>query len=199
MALHNLVYNNYGNYMTSSSTISNQLGKMINYFSYTNIIINTPPPSLSSPSKLNPPPPNHQRWIPPNHGYLFQMTSKKLSQQPRQESYGLRKKLLLKQMLTKLQPNKRHAMILLPMQTLPQPNSQPLIYPPQPTYHPHSYRSYYKPKVKLPCPKINTSMIQRKRHNPPSPTSPPIPSKSICNVDDDDDDIPLGTLISKKP
>ncbi|CAO3642860.1 unnamed protein product [Cunninghamella blakesleeana] len=239
MTFHNLVLNSYDEYI-SSSTLTNQLGKMLNYISYTNgVIYPTQSPQqktwMTSKDHAYPKSMNknglqqpHQKWIPSNHSHLFQLTNRKLSLQSNPDSCCLRKKVLLKHMLKKLQPNKRHAVILLPIQ------QQPSLHPPKPTYHPKTYfpttsplssssllsyqqqqhyhqhyhhKHAFSPKVKLPCPKINTTtMIQRKRHSPPSPISPPIPSKPKCNKDtldsdddsDDDDDVPLGTLITQK-
>lgn len=143
-------------------------------------------------------------WVPPQHSLLFETTTKKLHK----HRSSLEKQLLLKQLYSKLQTTKRHGIIILPtpqkstpVQTSPNTPQQPsseLAYLRNAGHQKYYQRRMMPNQGLLSFPSVNTATpLQRKRASPPSPTSPPYAPKSFCNssTNDDDDNVPLGTLI----
>ncbi|SAM02921.1 hypothetical protein [Absidia glauca] len=142
-------------------------------------------------------------WVPPQHSLLFETTTKKLYK----HRSSLQKQVLLKQLYSKLQTTKRHGIIILPTPQKPTPAQTPPA-PLQPSselayLHNAGHQRYYQRRMMpnqglLTFPSVNTTTtLQRKRASPPSPISPPYAPKTFCNgsMNDDDDNVPLGTLI----
>ncbi|KAI8333117.1 hypothetical protein BC941DRAFT_435132 [Chlamydoabsidia padenii] len=138
-------------------------------------------------SSLKEPPVSPPTWVPPQHSLLFETTTRKLHQ----HRTSLQKHVLLKRLYGKLQTTKRHGIIMLSAQQqptrihIPTPSTE-LAY-----LRNAGHQKYYQRQMNVPLLSFSTP-IQRKRVSPPSPISPPL--KSSCNGDDDDN-VPLGTLI----